>query len=111
MFRTLSFHFALLLGLALHAQAPQRMSYQAVVRDDANALVTNTTVGMRVSILQGSINGTAVYMETHAPITNTNGLATVQVGTGTVQSGTMAGIDWSNGPYFMRTETDPNGGT
>lgn len=101
---------ALTLALHLCAQAPQRMSYQAVVRDDANSLVTNTTVGMRLSILQGSASGTAVYEETHSAPTNANGLVTVQVGGGTVQSGTMEAIDWANGPFFLRSETDPDGG-
>ncbi|HRP00271.1 MAG TPA: hypothetical protein PLN54_12615, partial [Flavobacteriales bacterium] len=80
---------ALTLALQLSAQAPQRMSYQAVVRDEANALVTNSTVGMRLSILQGSTTGTAVYVETHSAPTNANGLVTVQVGGGAVLSGTL----------------------
>ncbi|WKZ65738.1 MAG: hypothetical protein QY325_13335 [Flavobacteriales bacterium] len=100
----------LTLALHLNAQAPQRMSYQAVVRDEANALVTNATVGMRLSILQGSATGTAVYVETHSAPTNANGLVSVEVGGGAVQSGSMEAIDWASGPYFLRSETDPNGG-
>jgi hypothetical protein len=38
-------------------------------------------------------------------------LATFQIGNGSIVSGTMAGIDWANGPYFIKTETDPTGGT
>ncbi|MDX9776817.1 MAG: FISUMP domain-containing protein, partial [Petrimonas sp.] len=40
-----------------------------------------------------------------------NGLVSVEIGSGTVVSGTFATIDWSNGPYFIKTETDPTGGT
>jgi len=101
---------SLLFTLHAVAQAPERMSYQAVVRNDANALVTNNTVGMRLSIVQGSASGTAIYVETHSTATNANGLATVQVGGGTVVSGSMTGIDWGTGPYFLKTETDPAGG-
>ena len=36
------------------AQTPQKMSYQAVVRNSSNVLVTDHAVGMMVSILQGS---------------------------------------------------------
>lgn len=100
----------LFLDLQASAQAPERMSFQAVVRDEANALVTNGTVSMRLSVLQGSESGTPLYVETHSTTTNTNGLATVQVGGGTIVSGTMAGIDWGSGPYFLKTETDPAGG-
>ena len=93
------------------AQAPQKMSYQAVIRDGANALVANQTVGMQVSILQGSASGTAVYVETHSAATNTNGLVSIEIGGGTVTVGSFAAIDWANGPYFIKTETDPAGGT
>ncbi|HLP63577.1 hypothetical protein [Flavobacterium sp.] len=93
------------------AQAPQKMSYQAVIRNASNALVSNANVGIRISILQTSATGTAVYTETHQPLTNTNGLATFEIGGGTVVSGNFATINWANGPYFVKTETDPTGGT
>ena len=28
-----------------------------------------------------------------------------------MQQGSFAGIDWANGPFFLKTETDPVGGT
>ncbi len=102
---------ALLLGAYSFAQAPQKMSYQAVVRNASNNLVTSSSVGVRVSILQGSSSGTAVYVETHTATTNANGLATFQIGSGTVVSGTFSSIDWSTGTYFIKTETDATGGT
>ncbi len=102
---------ALLMGAYSFAQAPQKMSYQAVVRNGSNALVSNSPVGVKISVLQGSASGTAAYVETQNVTTNANGLATFQIGNGTVVSGTMAGIDWANGPYFIKTETDPTGGT
>jgi len=102
---------ALLMGAYTFAQAPQKMSYQAVVRNGSNALVSNSPVGVKISVLQGSASGTAAYVETQNVTTNANGLATFQIGNGTVVSGTMAGIDWANGPYFIKTETDPTGGT
>jgi uncharacterized protein (TIGR02145 family) len=87
------------------------MSYQAVVRDGSNNLVSSTSVGMQISILQGSASGTAVYVETQTPTSNANGLVSLEIGSGTVVSGTFASIDWANGPYFIKTETDPTGGT
>jgi hypothetical protein len=101
----------ILMAASVFAQAPQKMSYQAVIRDGANALVANQTVGMQVSILQGSASGTAVYVETHNVITNINGLVSIEIGGGTVTVGSFAAIDWANGPYFIKTETDPAGGT
>ena len=101
----------LVLCATLFAQAPEKFSYQAVVRNASNALVTNAPVGVRVSILQGSASGNAVYVETHTASTNANGLLTVEIGGGTVQQGSFAGINWANGPFFLKTETDPAGGT
>jgi uncharacterized protein (TIGR02145 family) len=92
------------------AQAPYKMSYQAVIRDNSNALVANQLVGMQISILQGTASGTAVYAETQTPTTNANGLASIEIGGGTVISGNFASINWANGPYFIKTETDPTGG-
>jgi len=96
------------------AQSPELMSYQAVIRDAANALVTNTQVGMQISILQGvtlaSPRPTIAYSETHTPTTNANGLVSFEIGAGAPVTGTFAGIDWSTGTYFIKTETDPTGG-
>jgi hypothetical protein len=101
----------LMLAFQVMAQVPQKMSYQAVIRNASNNLVTNSPVGLRFSILQDSSTGPAVYVETHRPTTNINGLASVEIGSGTVVSGTFATINWSTGKYFLKTDTDPNGGT
>ena len=89
------------------------MSYQAVIRDSENQLVVNSEIGMRISILQGSTSGAAVYTETRAPATNINGLVTFEIGGegANAVTGVFSAIDWSAGPYFVKTETDPSGGT
>ena len=107
----LYFFLYLIVAQSILAQAPQKMSYQAIIRNTTNQLVVNQVVGMRISIIQGSQNGTAVYSETHSQTTNANGLLSLEVGTGTVQTGTFSSINWVNGPYFIKTETDPLGGT
>jgi len=100
---------AILMTAAVFAQAPNKMSYQAIIRNTSNALVTSTAVGMRISIIQTSPSGTAVYVETQTPTTNANGLASIEIGGGTVVSGNFSTIDWGNGPYFVKTEVDPSG--
>ncbi len=110
--RLLAAFIAILFTVAtVHAQAPQLMSFQSVIRNSSGALVTNHSVGLRLSILQGSITGTAVYTETQTATSNANGLVTLQVGGGTVVSGTFSAIDWSAGPYYIKSEIDPTGGT
>ena len=101
----------LLINTSIFAQAPQKMSYQAVIRNSSNALITSAPVGMQISVLQGSSTGTAVYVETQTPSTNANGLVSVEIGGGTVVFGNFSTINWANGPYFIKTETDPTGGT
>jgi hypothetical protein len=93
------------------AQAPQKMSYQSVIRNASGALIANQAVGVKISLLQGSATGTAVYVETQNPTTNANGLASFQIGGGTVVSGSFASINWAAGPYFVKTETDPTNGS
>jgi len=99
------------MSFGLSAQAPQKFSYQAVIRNGSNALIANTTVGVKISLLQSSPAGGVVYAERHTPTTNANGLATFEIGAGARISGTMAGIDWGNGSYYIKTEVDPSGGT
>ena len=99
---------ALLLTLSSFAQAPEKMSYQAVIRGANNALVTNQQIGMQISILQGS---TAVYEETQTLTSNPNGLVSLEIGKGTIVSGIFSSIDWSADMYFIKIETDPTGGT
>ena len=102
---------SIVLTVTTTTQVPEKMSYQAVVRNTTNNLVTNQPVGMQISILQGSATGTAVYVETQTPTSNANGLVSLEIGGGTVVSGNMATINWANGPYFIKTETDPTGGS
>lgn len=101
----------LLISLSVFGQAPEKMSYQAVVRNASDALVVSTTIGMQISILQTSSTGTAVYVETHSPTTNANGLVSVEVGNGTVISGDISTIDWSSDSYYIKSEIDLLGGT
>ena len=104
--------FSMLFSLfSAFAQAPQKMSYQGIVRNAGNVLIANANVGMRISVLQGAANGTAVYVETQTATTNANGLVTLEIGAGTVVSGTFASISWGTNSYFIKTETDPTGGT
>ena len=95
----------------LQAQPPLRFSYQSIIRNAGGQALSNQLVSMRLSILQGSDNGTAVYVETHSGNTNAQGLISLQIGGGSLVSGNISGIDWSAGPYFIKTETDPEGGS
>lgn len=94
----------------LVSQAPNLMSYQAVIWDASGNLVSEKMVSIKISILQGSMTGTSVYSETHKIQTNINGLVSLMIGGGTSATGKIAEINWGGGSYFLKTETDPTGG-
>jgi hypothetical protein len=102
--------FFLLATVSILAQTPEKMSYQVVLRDASNTLLTNQQVGIQISILQTTSTGTAVYTETQTATTNINGLVSLEIGTGT-SSDDFSAIDWSAGPYFIKTATDASGGS
>jgi len=108
--KTKSILFAcILITLGVFGQSPQRLSYQAVIRNASGKLVQGVVVGIRFSILQDSTNGNSVYTEIENATTNNNGLVSVEIGGGT-SGDDFTSINWDNGPYFLKTEVDPNGG-
>lgn len=100
-----------LITVTVWAQSPKKLSYQAVIRDNNNALVVTDQVGVRISILKGK-SKSEVYSETHEPTTDFNGIVTLEIGRGSRETADkFKDIDWSKGgPFFVQTEIDPNGG-
>jgi hypothetical protein len=98
------------LSLSSFGQAPEGFKYQAVVRDAGNLILNNQSVGMQLTIQQGSIGGNAVYSETFALTTNAYGLVNLEIGSGTTTDD-FTTIDWGAGPYFIETAIDGTGGT
>jgi len=59
----------------------------------------------------GSAADVLWYQEEHTVKTNLNGLAYLTIGSVTPPLfGNMSGIDWSKGPFYIKSETDPIGG-
>jgi hypothetical protein len=100
-----------LLTYPLFPQTTQGFNYQAVVRNASGTILANQNVGFRFSILQGSTTGTVVYSETHDLNTDGQGVVSLVIGNGSVVSGNFTTVDWSNGPYYLKVEIDPIGGT
>ncbi|MEY3397775.1 MAG: hypothetical protein RL220_369, partial [Bacteroidota bacterium] len=81
------------------AQTPQKIAYQAVVRRENNQLVVNANIGIRVSIIEDNIYGSSVYVERHSVITNSNGLASFDIGSGVSEYGVFDTISWGSADY------------
>lgn len=96
------------IALNSFGQSPEGFKYQAVIRD-AGTILNNQSVGVQMTIQQGSIGGTEVYQETFAPTTNSYGLVNLEIGTGTTTDD-FTSIDWAAGPYFIETAVDVAGG-
>ncbi len=107
------FSTIILISFCVFSQAPEKFSYQAVIRNSSGDLVSDQDVGMKISILAGSASGTVVYQEIYNPNphTNVNGLVTIEIGGGIPITGDFSAINWSSGSYYLKTETDPAGGT
>jgi hypothetical protein len=93
------------------AQAPQGIPYQAIARNSSGVILAGQTIRVRFSIRDSIATGTIVYRETFSPTTTTQGLFNVNVGTGTVVSGTFSGVNWGHNAKHMQVEMDPAGGT
>ncbi len=101
----------LAMAISLIAQSPQAFKYQAIVRNNNGEILDNQNVSFQISILQSSAVGPAIYLETHQTMTNEFGLISLEIGNGTVESGTFESIYWRDGLFFLRVRMDPNGGT
>lgn len=100
-----------MLGLTAMAQSPEAINYQGVARDASGTPIPNQAIGLQISIRGGSPSGTIQYQETHSITTNDLGLFTLQIGQGSVVSGTFATIAWSSNSHYVEVEMDPTGGT
>ncbi len=81
-------------------------NYKALITDNGNAL-QNHNVTVRFTILENG--STSVYQETHTATTDANGIIVLNIGEGTVVSGSFNSIDWTN-EQFLKTEINTGSG-
>ena len=87
--------------IAISLLQAQGFNYQTIVRDASGNALANTVVHLRFEIYEGSTGGTLLYAETHNPSTDDYGFLSVTVGSGTVETGTIASINWQAGPKIL----------
>ncbi|MEQ9425220.1 MAG: hypothetical protein RJQ09_12425 [Cyclobacteriaceae bacterium] len=89
------------ISITLSAQAPNQFKYQTVIRDSNGSVKASETVTLKVDILEGSVDGSSVFTETHQVTTSSSGLVSISVG-----SINNLNVDWSSGNYFLQISID-----
>jgi uncharacterized protein (TIGR02145 family) len=108
--KIISFLILFFISIQVWSQTPQKINYQAVIRNVQQQPVVSSPVKIKLSILRGSVSGQPVYVELHNANTNASGLVSLQIGGGTAVSGSFDKITWGNGDHFLKTEADPTNG-
>ena len=106
--KTFTSLFAVFLFSLALAQTAPKFSYQAVVRNAANELVSDDTVVVRVRFYNHDASGAAVYSERHSVVSNANGLISLVIGEGTDVAGDMSQVTWNDA--LVSTEITVRGG-
>ena len=94
---------------AVFAQAPQQFNYQAVARNADGTLIKNQAIALEISIRDGSATSPKVFDEIDTATTNQFGLFTVAIGSGQLQFGSFATINWATGNKYVQVALDPTG--
>ncbi len=89
------------------AQAPQKINYQAVVRNSSGQPITSGSVKLRFTIHADSATGANVFQEQQSASPNQFGLVTL--GIGAVSN--LGLVTWGSGAKYLQVELDPANGT
>lgn len=91
---------------------PELISFRAIALNSGGSPVTNTTIAIKFSILEGSASGTVIYEEVHHPTTDANGAYNLRIGEGTASTGTFNTIPWDSAAKYLKLSQDiTNGAT
>ncbi|MEA3495506.1 MAG: tail fiber domain-containing protein [Bacteroidota bacterium] len=89
---------------------PYGITYQAVANDENGEPIANSQLFVQINIKKGGLSGELVWQESHNVMTNGFGLFTLIIGKGTSTSqGTSVSfkkINWAEGEYFIKVQTD-----
>ena len=101
--------FFLLLGsvvAGLKAQIPQKIEYQAVVRNQSGILVTDRNISILIEIHEDSPSGHVAYSESRSVRTDGHGYFKILIG----GNNQFSQIHWTDKEYFLSVGVDPAGG-
>ncbi|MCH2236214.1 MAG: hypothetical protein MK078_18420, partial [Crocinitomicaceae bacterium] len=103
--------FLLLVTTSVWAQSPQKFKFQAVARDASGIPYASENLAVRISLVRSGISGLIDYSERHEVTTSPLGVFDLEIGGGSILSGSFENLDWGNYPYYLKVDIDPNSGT
>lgn len=92
------------------AQIPKAFSYQAIAMDSNGDLVVNSPVGIQISIIKNSVNGSIEYTETHEVMSTDLGHINLEIGRGD-SSDSIEDVFFQDADHFLNIAMDVEGGT
>jgi hypothetical protein len=90
--------------------AQQGINYKALIKDNTGNVVANDLVVVQFIIYEGVALTNSVYQETHTPTTDTNGLVSLVIGSGTVNSGVFNAINWKDDTHYLNVQINTGSG-
>ena len=101
----------IILPVMLQAQSPRQFNWQSILRNSSGEVIANQTVGIEISIRNGTAQGTVVFRETHSANTNSFGMVELDIGSGTPVTGSISSINWGSGKKYLEIKLDASGGS
>ena len=98
---------AVLFAAVAQVAAQNSFAYQAVIRNNGE-VISNKDVALRITLLESN---NSYYQETQKVKTNEYGNISINVGEGTVVSGSFSSVPWESLNVMMKLEVDAAGGT
>ena len=89
------------------SQSPDAFKYQASLKDASGKPLANQNLNVTISILQGSISGPSIYLETHTILSDVSGTINLEIGKGNTV-GNFSNINWSLGNFFLKISVNGN---
>lgn len=100
--------FILALIISAISIAQNGINYKALIKDADGDVAANQAVTIQFQILEDGT--TNVYQESHTPTTDANGIAIVNIGEGTVDSGNFVAFNWGAAEHFSNVQIDTGAG-
>ncbi len=86
------------------AQSPLGVAYQGIVLDQTRVPIADSTIQLRISVLNGGSDGDLTYSESHQVNTDQYGYYHLVIGRGEALQGEFRTIEWGRGSYWAIIE-------